>query len=208
VSNVDQKGVILITDGDLYALKAVEIAAKMVGGRCISQSKGNPSKLTGEQIVKLIKQTPYDPVLVMFDDCGHRGEGVGEEAMKYVAIHPDIRVLGAIAVASNTQFAEWTKVDVSIDRYGHLSEYGIDKSGLPEMEQGKMNGDTVYILDELNIPIVVGVGDIGKMVGRDTPEKGAPITKLAVEIILERSGYNGSKSGEAKASNLKKDSRK
>lgn len=189
---MDQKGVILITDGDLYATKAVQIAAKMIGGRCISQSAGNPSKLTGEELVRLIKQTPYDPVLVMFDDCGHRGEGVGEEAMKYVATHPDIRVLGAIAVASKTQFAEWTKVDVSIDRFGRLSEYGMDKNGVPEMERGKMNGDTVYILDELDIPVVVGVGDIGKMAGRDTPEKGAPITKLAVDIILERSGYSGS----------------
>ena len=47
-------------------------------------------------------QTPYDPVFVMFDDSGFIGEGSGEKALKYVATHKQIDVLGILAVASNT----------------------------------------------------------------------------------------------------------
>ncbi|MDT8859805.1 stage V sporulation protein AE [Alkalihalobacillus sp. MEB130] len=189
---MERRKVILITDGDEHAKKVVEFVAEEIGGRCISYSYGNPTPISGEEIVSLVLQTPYDPVLVMFDDCGQREEGIGERAMHYVATHPQIEVLGAIAVASSTHSSEWTHVDVSVDRYGHLTEYGVDKEGIPDLEIGRINGDTVYILDELDIPIVVGVGDIGKMAGFDTVKKGAPITKQAVEIILERSGYHES----------------
>ncbi|SFD72071.1 stage V sporulation protein AE [Bacillus sp. OV194] len=190
MKTLGKKRVILITDGDLYALRAVEHVARKIGGRCISQSWGNPSKISGHQLVRMIMQTPHDPVLVMFDDCGFRGEGPGELAMRIVCSQPDIEVLGAIAVASKTHHSEWTKVHFSIDRYGSFTEYGIDKSGVPDFETGRINGDTVYILDELNLPIVIGIGDIGKMAGHDAVEKGAPITSMAVETILERSGYN------------------
>lgn len=188
-----QRQVILITDGDEYARKAVEQVSKEIGGRCISMSHGNPTVLTGCELVQLIKKAPYDPVLVMFDDSGLVGEGMGEIALKYVAQHPDIDVLGIIAVASKTRQAEWTKVDVSIDREGELTPYGVDKNGIPEFEWGRINGDTVYCLDELDVPIIIGVGDIGKMAKRDHYEQGSPITKKAIELILERSGFNDSK---------------
>lgn len=42
-----RRRVILITDGDEYAKRAVERVAQEVGGRCITQSHGNPSVLTG-----------------------------------------------------------------------------------------------------------------------------------------------------------------
>ncbi|MCT8138806.1 stage V sporulation protein AE [Anaerobacillus sp. CMMVII] len=182
-----KKRVILITDGDESARKAVELVAKEIGGRCISSSGGNPSRLTGNELVKLIKKAPCDPVLVMFDDCGYTEEGPGEEAMRVVATDPDLEVIGAIAVASKTHDSEWTKVNVSIDRNGNLTEYGVDKYGLPDIELGRINGDTVYNLDELDIPFIVGIGDIGKMAGKDEVEKGAPVTRKAVELILERS---------------------
>jgi stage V sporulation protein AE len=182
--------VILVTDGDEYALKAVQHVSGKVGGRCISQSQGNPSLLTGKKLVNLILQTPHDPVFVLFDDCGYIGEGAGERALLHVANHKQIEVLGIIAVASNSHQVEWTKVDVCIDRFGELTEFGIDKSGLQEHEIGRINGDTVYCLDKLDVPIIVGVGDIGKMAGRDDVSKGCPITLKAVEIILERSGFN------------------
>ncbi|MBU8907872.1 stage V sporulation protein AE [Desertibacillus haloalkaliphilus] len=185
----EKKRVILVTDGDESAKQAVQLVAQQIGGRCISQSWGNPSRLTGEELVTLIKKTPYDPVLVMFDDSGYHEEGRGEHAMRVVATHPEFTILGAIAVASTTHFSEWTKVDVSVDRYGNLTEYGVDKYGLQDLEVGRIDGDTVYSLDQLHIPVIVGVGDIGKMAGQDTVEKGAPITRKAVEIILERSGY-------------------
>jgi stage V sporulation protein AE len=184
-----RRRVILITDGDEYAKRAVEHVASKIGGRCISMSQGNPSVLTGPEIVSLIKQTPNDPVLVMFDDSGLVGEGAGEKALKFVAQSKEVEVLGVIAVASKTRDAEWTKVDVCIDRDGELTPYGVDKHGIPELEMGRLNGDTVYCLDELDVPIVVGVGDIGKMARHDHYERGAPITKKAVELILERSGF-------------------
>ncbi|MDR7072604.1 stage V sporulation protein AE [Fictibacillus barbaricus] len=186
-----KKRVIFITDGDLYALRVAEHAAEQIGGRCISQSWGNPTRKSGHELVEMIRQTPFDPVLVMFDDCGFKGEGPGEQAMRIIHQQPDLEVIGAVAVASKTHFAEWTKVHCSIDRYGELTEFGIDKSGLPDLETGRINGDTVYILDELNLPIVIGMGDIGKMAGHDSVEKGAPITMKAINLILERSKGHG-----------------
>lgn len=188
-----RRQVILITDGDDYARRAVECVARDIGGRCISMSHGNPTVLTGPEIVHLIKKAPHDPVLVMFDDSGLVGEGAGEKALKYVAQHDEIEVLGVIAVAAKTRQAEWTKIDICIDRDGELTPYGVDKHGIPELELGRMNGDTVYCLDELKLPIIVGVGDIGKMARRDHYEQGSPITKKAVELILERSGFYGRK---------------
>ncbi|RIW33568.1 stage V sporulation protein AE [Bacillus salacetis] len=185
-----KKNVILVTDGDEYARKAIETAAREYGARCISRSQGNPSILKGSEIVELIKSAAGDLVIVMFDDSGFLGEGSGETAMKYVAASGEFNILGAIAVASKTRQAEWTKVDVCIDRFGELTPYGVDKFGVPENEMGRINGDTVYCLDQLNLPIVVGIGDIGKMAHKDHFSRGAPITKKAVEIILERSGYH------------------
>ena len=187
----EKRNVILITDGDDYARRAVERVASDVGGRCISLSHGNPSVLSGPSIIKLIKKAVNDPVLVMFDDSGFMGEGAGERALKYVAEHKDINVLGVIAVASKTHMAEWSRVDFCIDREGELTPYGVDKHGLPELEMGRINGDTVYCLDRLDIPLIIGLGDIGKMARRDHYENGAPITRKAVDIILERSGFYG-----------------
>jgi len=183
-----KRRVIIVTDGDEFAWRTIQHVAQEVGGRCISRSRGNPTVLTGEELVSLILQTPYDPVFVMFDDCGAIDEGAGEQALKYVATHEQIEVIGALAVASNTHQHEWTKVDVSIDRDGYLTEYGVDKEGIRELEIGRINGDTVYCLEQLNIPIIVGIGDIGKMGYRDHIKYGSPITKKAVELILERSG--------------------
>lgn len=72
-----KRRVIIVTDGDEYARKAIEHVAKAVGGRCISRSYGNPTTLTGSQTVDLILQAPYDPVFVMFDDSGFLEEGPG-----------------------------------------------------------------------------------------------------------------------------------
>ena len=182
--------VIIVTDGDEYAARTVEYVAAQIGGRAISQTQGNPTILSGPQIVELILQAKNDPVFVMFDDCGLLGEGAGEVALKYVAEHPKIEVLGVIAVASKTHQTEWTRVDVSIDRFGELTEYGVDKSGLKDLELGRISGDTVYCLDQLEVPIIVGIGDIGKMARKDSVKIGSPITMKAVELILERSGYD------------------
>ena len=80
-----KRKVILITDGDKYAKKAIQYVAREVGGRCISMSQGNPSHLSGKELVRLIHKAKSDPVLVMFDDSGFVGEGAGERAMRIVA---------------------------------------------------------------------------------------------------------------------------
>ncbi|WP_263399348.1 stage V sporulation protein AE [Sutcliffiella deserti] len=185
-----KRRVILVTDGDEYAKKTIQYVAKRYGGRCISSSYGNPTVLSGKEIVRLILQAKSEPVFVMFDDSGFLGEGAGENALKHVAADPQIEVLGIIAVASKTHQSEWTKVNITVDRDLQVSSYGVDKSGIQEMDTGRINGDTVYCLDTIDVPIIVGIGDIGKMNRKDDVKIGSPITCKAVEIILERSGYD------------------
>lgn len=189
----NKRKVILVTDGDEYAARSIEYVAAEIGGRAISRTQGNPTTLSGPQIVQLILKAKNDPVFVMFDDCGLLGEGAGETALKYVAEHQLIEVLGVIAVASKTHQTEWTRVDVSIDRFGELTEYGVDKGGLRDLEIGRISGDTVYCLDQIGVPIIVGIGDIGKMARKDSVKNGCPITMKAVKLILERNGIHDNK---------------
>jgi stage V sporulation protein AE len=184
-----KRKVIFVTDGDLAAKKVLEFLSAELGCRCISASSGNPSMLAGEQLATLILSAPDVPILVMFDDCGWRDNGPGEEAMRYLAGHDQIDIIGAVAVASKTHAKEWAHVDVSVDRTGELTGYGVDKEGVPDLETGRIYGDTVSILDELQIPYIVGIGDIGKMARFDDVKRGAPVTRQALEMILERSGY-------------------
>ena len=184
-----KRDVIYITDGDAAAKKTVEWVARELGCRSISASAGNPSFLSGQDLLTLILQTPDKPILVMFDDCGYRDEGPGEALMRFLHKREEIQVLGAVAVASATHSSEWTNVHFSIDRYGEVTHFGVDKEGLADIEINRINGDTVYILDELKLPVVIGIGDIGKMRGQDDVKKGCPVTKKAVQLILERSGY-------------------
>ncbi|TCP59541.1 stage V sporulation protein AE [Tumebacillus sp. BK434] len=186
-----KRKVILITDGDQVARKAVEKVAAEVGCRVISRSSGNPSPLSGQQLVRLIEHAKHDPVLVMFDDNGNGDYGYGERALEYVSNHPNIEVLGAIAVASNTPMVDGVSVDFSIDQNCRMIEDAVDKDGLAA-HSGDMviYGDTVDVLSDCDVPMIVGVGDIGKMQGRDHFAKGAPITKAAILEILKRSGYD------------------
>jgi stage V sporulation protein AE len=180
--------VILITDGDRIAKGAVETAARNIGGRCISCSAGNPTPRSGEELVELIKTAPRDPVVVMLDDRGFNGTGRGEQAMAYIARHPEIQILGVLAVASNTEKVCGCRVDASISRSGNIVKSPVDKYGKPKHDL--LEGDTVEIIDSLNIPLVIGIGDIGKMDGADEVGKGAPLTTKALKTILERSGCN------------------
>ena len=186
-----KRKVILITDGDRVAREAVEEVARQVGGRAISASAGNPTPLTGEQLVELILQAKHDPVLVMFDDCGSGGTGRGERAMEYVANHPDVEVLGAVAVASNQRRGEGVPVDILLDREGNQVVHGVDKNGLEvKGEPPVIWGDTVEALNRISVPIIVGIGDVGKMDRFDDVKRGAPVTRKAVELILTFSEKN------------------
>ncbi len=178
--------VILVTDGDEVARAAVEAAAKRLGLRVISSSAGNPTPLSGREIVRRCLQVPSDPVVVMVDDRGRAYKGKGERAAEVVARHPRIRVLGALAVASNTGKVEGTHVDASVTASGRVVQAPVDKEGRPAPGQAVLLGDTVDVLEQLGIPVIIGIGDLGKMGGADFLEQGAPVTERAIREILRR----------------------
>lgn len=184
--------VIIVTDGDRCAQHAVEKIGADLGLRCISASAGNPTPISGAEIVDLLKTVPHDPVLVMFDDRGRRDKGKGETALEYVANHPDIEVLGAVAVASNTTGIDGVAADACVSGAGEVVEGAVDKYGQEKHGRGngRVNGDTVDVLNDVEVPVIIGVGDIGKMDKADDIRRGAPITRKAVEEILERSGVS------------------
>lgn len=187
----ERRKVIVVTDGDRIAGKAVKIAAKKVGARFISLTTGNPTPINGTEVVKLIKKAPHDPVVIMVDDRGKCGMGQGEKIFKYVAKHPDIEVIGVVAVASNTLNEKGVKVDQSVTRDGKFVDVPVDKDGFPEMRGHQyLEGDTVDIIKELHIPVVIGTGDTGKMDRKDDVCKGAPVTTKALLEIMNRSGLH------------------
>lgn len=182
-----KRKVIIVTDGDGFAKRAVETATTNIGGRCISSSAGNPTPIIGKEIIEFIKKAKHDPVVVMVDDRGHNRMGKGEKALEYIVNHKDIEVLGVIAVASNTHYVNGVEVDFSITCDGEIIDNAVDKSGERTNEK-TLFGDTVDILSEYNIPLIVGIGDIGKMDGKDDCEIGAPIITKAMEEIINRKG--------------------
>lgn len=193
----DKIRVILITDGDRCAQHVVEEISQSLGLRCISASAGNPTPISGEEIVRLLKTVHHDPVLVMFDDRGHRHKGSGERAMEYVANHPDITVLGAVAVASNTEGVAGIATDASITDLGNMVHSAVDKNGEAKGSTN-LTGDTVDVLNDIEVPVIIGVGDIGKMDHADDIRRGAPVTRRAIEEILKRSGVQYGREAEVR----------
>lgn len=184
-----KRQVILVTDGDDIARKAVEKAASNIGARCISRSAGNPTHMPGYKIIEFIKQAKWDPVVVMVDDRGHTGEGEGEHVIRDIAKDPDIEIIGVIAVASNTEGVLGIKTDFSITKYGNIIKKTVDKHGNPKSGQ-VIYGDTVDILNMIEVPVIVGIGDPGKMDGRDGCSLGAPVITKAMQQIINRSYLN------------------
>ena len=184
------KRVIIVTDGDMAAKRAVEVAAQNVGGRCISLSGGHqPGEpfLQPEEIVGMVLSAPHDPVIVMVDDTGKSGEGQGEKVLKGLIEHSEIDVIGVVAVASNSPYSKGVHVDTSVTKEGIVVAGPVNKKGYPQ-GQGKLVGDTVGILEKLDIPIIIGLGDPGKMDYADDAGKGAPITTKALQTIIKQAG--------------------
>ncbi|AKL94967.1 stage V sporulation protein AE [Clostridium aceticum] len=182
----ERRKVILITDGDRCAKKAIEVAAKNIGGRCISRSGGNPTPITAEEIIDLIKEANNDPVIVMVDDEGNENIGIGEKILCKLVNHPTIEVLGVVVVASNTKDVDGVHPDFCIDGDGNIIDEAVDKDGNPTVEK-VLYGDTVDIVEKCKVPIIIGIGDVGKMQGKDDSKKGAPIITKALQEILNRS---------------------
>lgn len=180
---MDKRKVIIVTDGDEAARHAVETATKKIGGRCISMSAGNPTEFSGSEIAEQVMKAAYDPVVVMFDDNGNKNKGKGERALDSLSVYPQIEIIGAVAVASGAHTAHGTKVNFSIDRHGNKINSGVDKDG-NNTGIDEVFGDTIGVLNNLDIPVIVGLGDPGKMNGLDDPSKGSPITTKALHEIV------------------------
>lgn len=180
------KHVIVVTDGDQVALKAVEIATASIDGRCISLSGGhapNDDYLSVDNVVELINSTPHDPVVVMCDDEGDVMEGRGEKIIRALSEYDGIELIGAVAVASHARGNKGVKVDVSVARDGTVTAKAVNKEGTPV--KGKQRGDTVGVLADISLPYIVGLGDPGKMDFADDVSQGAPITTKALQLIME-----------------------
>lgn len=182
---MERKKVILITDGDSVAQRVVETVAPEVGVRCISFSGGNPSLLDSAALVDLIHQAASDTVLVMVDDNGDPGKGKGETLIKALAKEPSVEIIGAVAVASDNHRGHGIHVDYSVTREGEVIEGPVDKDGYPAVES-RLHGDTVDTLESVDIPVVVGLGDPGKMKNADRISRLAPRTHKAIEMILQQ----------------------
>ncbi len=178
-----RRRVIVVTDGDRVAARALAIAARRTGCSFVAQSRGNPTRLSGVELVRWIEQAPRDPVIVMLDDNGDPAEAAGESALRVIHAHPSVEVAAILAVASRTDGVRGTPVDFSVDRTGRRVDRAVDKEGR-EIDSYLIAGDTVDALRGMDVPLIVGIGDIGKMNGLDAPARGAPVTTSAVEWVL------------------------
>lgn len=179
------KRVILVTDGDAIAKKAVDKAVQNLNLRYISASAGNPTPLDAEEIVSLIDEAESETVVLMVDDCGDSGIGAGEKIINKLVSDDRVDVIGAVAVASNTEDNNGCRVNYSIDASGSVIYGPVDKMG-KEVFAPKIKGDTLGVIDSLNIPMVVGIGDPGKMEGNDGAKIGSPVLTKAIDHILQK----------------------
>lgn len=177
---------ILVTDGDDLAKRAVEKAASNIGARVISMSAGNPTPLSGEELIKLIMKAEHDPVVVMVDDMGQMGKGRGEKALEKIIDCDNIDVIGVVAVSSNGKECSKANVTFSITNDGRIIDKGVDKDGYSK-QSSKACGDTVSILSKYKDMLIVGIGDPGKMDYHDEVKQGAPVTTRAFREIMSRS---------------------
>ncbi len=181
--------VVIVTDGDCKALDAVERAASNIGARCISLTgcrNQEDARWTPEEVEELILSTPRDPVVLMVDDEGRQGEGWGEQILRQISESEHLKVVGVIAVASDMEQGTPVNVDVAVTADGEVIRAAVDKRGARDhLNRTELRGDTVENLEALEIPLVIGLGDPGKMNFADDAKAGAPITTKALELALQ-----------------------
>lgn len=183
---MDKRKVIIVTDGDMVAKGAVEAAARNIGGRCISASAGNPTPIKGAEVIEQVMKAEHDPVVVMTDDRGKKGEGPGEAVMETILRDEKIDVLGIVAVSSNGRDCNGLNVTCSITKDGEVIDGGVDKYG-NNIRTNYICGDTLSILKNRKDLVLVGIGDPGKMDFKDEVLKGSPITTKALQEVIRRS---------------------
>lgn len=177
--------VIIVTDGDSIAKKVIEKAAVKVGCRTLSISSGNPTRISGEDMVRLIQCVKYDPVIVMADDRGNTGRGNGEKVIDYLIKSREIDVMGIVAVASNTRNASGIKVNCSINKNGEISKNSVDKHGNTKMSK-VLVGDTVNTINPSSVNCVVGIGDPGKTECDGNMDRECSILIKAINVIINK----------------------
>ncbi|NLW56458.1 MAG: stage V sporulation protein AE [Firmicutes bacterium] len=186
---MQKKKLIIITDGDHTARETIEKAGANLGLHTISASGGNPTVLPAEEVKRKITEAEQELLLMMVDDAGFRAKGPGERVLEALWQDERFSVLGVVAVASNTEGVVGVPVDFSVTREGKIHWGPVNKEGKPEPEgRLRVEGDTVDVLNGLPIPLIVGIGDIGKMEHADDKEQGAKITTLAIREILKFHG--------------------
>lgn len=181
-----KKRVIVLTDGDHTAYRALSEACDELSCHPLRTSAGNPTPLNGQELVEAILKAPAEPVVVMVDDRGDAGLGRGERALDVLISNPQLDVMGVVAVAANTHPVQGVEVDHSVDQDGHLVNQAVDKNGHP-VSGHTLKGDTVDVLAGYEGPIV-GLGDPGKMEGHDSIGHGVPATRRAIEEIIKKGG--------------------
>lgn len=179
-----KRQVVILTDGDETAYRALSEACRDLDCHPLRASEGNPTPLSGPELVAAIHGAPSEPVVVMVDDRGEAGTGLGEKALDAVLQAPDIDVLGVVAVAANTRPVHGVKVDESVTQEAQVVNRAVDKEGRAASSQ-VLKGDTVDVLEDYQ-GLVVGLGDPGKMEGHDTIQRGVPATRRALEEILHK----------------------
>lgn len=177
------KKVIVVTDGDRTAYRAIRTAAKALNLTPVGDTEGNPTPLGGEAVIRAIREAPGDVAVAMVDDRGDAGRGAGERDLETILRAEALEVLGVVAVAAHTRGVAGTVPDVSVDAAGDVVRGAVGKEG--ERSGRVLYGDTVDVLRRFPDVPVVGLGDPGKMGGQDRPQEGAPATTEALRMILQ-----------------------
>ncbi|MHB1131466.1 MAG: stage V sporulation protein AE [Chloroflexota bacterium] len=151
---------VVVSDGDQNAWRAARRAAAELGLGLLDCTSGNPTTATYAEVLAALVASKHDVVVVLADDGGLTGFGPGERLITWLARAPEVEVLAAVAVASWAHHDGDVVVDASVTATGRVVPWAVDKNGLP-MRGRRLRGDTVDVLDELQVP-VVGVGDIGE----------------------------------------------
>lgn len=180
--------VIIVTDGDETAKKAVEIASRDLGLFPLKITAGNPTNLNGKEVLNCILQSPKEPVVVMVDDGGEKGMGPGERVIEYLINYPEqVKILGLVAVASDAR-VKGVEVDCSVTCDGRLTRSPVNKYGQEEKKgHYRLEGDTVEVLRKHSQLLIIGCGDPGKMNGHDAVKHGAAVTRKCFQEIIEGS---------------------
>lgn len=172
--------VIVVTDGDPLAAAVVERACADLRLGWLGRSQGSPTPLDVDTLVRLARRLDRQPVVVMIDDHGHPGRGVGERLLERLLRRRDVRVEGILAVASRVRHAPGIDVASSVDRKGREVAGAVSKDG--RARHGlRLQGDTLGVLRRHSVR-VVGIGDLGKMGGAD---RDARVTTVGLKILLE-----------------------